>query len=454
MIAAKIINLRRDVNVKKKLVASLAAAMVLGVAGTSFAATNPFVDLPAKHWAYGSVAKLAQAGIVDGYNDGTFRGDKKMSRYEMAQIVAKAMTRSDKADAGQKAMIDKLVVEFASELEGLNVRVSKLEKSTDKVKLTGIARVRYEGKDTTTGGLETNANTFKLRTRIMVSGEINSDWKYNGRLENVQDLRRNTSTAKNNADNETKFNIANVQGPILGMDSTIGRQAFMPNYGLLLDTVMDGTRFAFGNKVKTNVYYGRIVAGDGIFSAGKVESWDVKKDKYIPAEDAVKVEIIGADFQYATSKATNLVAGVYQLKDTTTSIDEKMNAYEIGFDSKLSDNLVLKSGYAIVKADGSDNNDNKAYFAGLNYKVANVKKVGSYSLFANYRNIEANAQLAPTFDSPVVKDEHGGKGFEVGFQYVPIVNAMAKVKYVDLKSSPTSKVEKTKLLQAQVELFF
>ena len=72
---------------KKSLV--LAMAMALGVSATAFAA-NPFSDVPAGHWAYASVAKLAAAGIVDGYPDGTFKGDQLMTRYEMAQIVAKA----------------------------------------------------------------------------------------------------------------------------------------------------------------------------------------------------------------------------------------------------------------------------------------------------------------------------------------------------------------------------
>ena len=58
---------------KKSLV--FAMAMALGVSATAFAA-NPFSDLPAGHWAYGAVAKLAAAGVVDGYPDGTFKGDK------------------------------------------------------------------------------------------------------------------------------------------------------------------------------------------------------------------------------------------------------------------------------------------------------------------------------------------------------------------------------------------
>ena len=111
---------------KKSLIVTLALVFILGIAGTAFAAANPFVDVPAKHWAYESVSKLAAAGIVDGYGDGTFRGDKTMTRYEMAQIVAKAMAKSDKADAQMKATIDKLAVEFAAELNNLGVRVAKL----------------------------------------------------------------------------------------------------------------------------------------------------------------------------------------------------------------------------------------------------------------------------------------------------------------------------------------
>ena len=89
---------------KKSLV--LAMAMALGVTASAYAA-NPFSDVPAGHWAYDSVAKLAAAGVVDGYADGAFAGDKLITRYEMAQIVAKAMAKG--------ADCDKLAAEFADE---------------------------------------------------------------------------------------------------------------------------------------------------------------------------------------------------------------------------------------------------------------------------------------------------------------------------------------------------
>ena len=100
-------------------------AMALGVTASAYAA-NPFSDVPAGHWAYDAVNKLAAAGVVDGYPDGTYGGDKLMTRYEMAQIVAKAMAKG--------ANVDKLAAEFADELDSLGVRVANLEKKADNVK--------------------------------------------------------------------------------------------------------------------------------------------------------------------------------------------------------------------------------------------------------------------------------------------------------------------------------
>ena len=128
---------------KKNLIVALALVFVLGIAGTAFAAANPFVDVPAKHWAYDAVSKLAKAGILDGYGDGTYRGERLASRYEMAQATAKAMARADKADAQMKALIDKLAVEFAAELNNLGVRVAKLEKNASSIKFWGDSRLRF-----------------------------------------------------------------------------------------------------------------------------------------------------------------------------------------------------------------------------------------------------------------------------------------------------------------------
>lgn len=170
---------------KKTLVTLLALVFVLGIAGTAFAApANPFVDVPAKHWAYGAVAKLAKAGVVDGYGDGTFRGDRTMTRYEMAQVVAKAMAKSEKADAETKALIDKLAVEFAAELNNLGVRVAKLEKNASNIKLSGDVRLRYVHVDK-----GTNNPTFAQRFRLVATADVNDTTSFYARW---QVLNHNT----------------------------------------------------------------------------------------------------------------------------------------------------------------------------------------------------------------------------------------------------------------------
>ncbi len=152
---------------KKTLV--LAMAMVLGVTASVYAA-NPFSDVPAGHWAYDAVNRLAAAGIIDGYGDGNFGGERLMTRYEMAQIVAKAMAKG--------ANVDRLAVEFADELDSLGVRVAALEKKADNVKITGQIRYEYAGRDGDFKKDKGSVAKNRLRTRLFVNGSVNEDWTY------------------------------------------------------------------------------------------------------------------------------------------------------------------------------------------------------------------------------------------------------------------------------------
>ena len=79
---------------KKTLVSALSAALVIGAASTTFAAANPFSDVPRDHWAYDAVTQLAADGVVEGYGDGTYRGDRNITRYEMAQMTARRWQRA------------------------------------------------------------------------------------------------------------------------------------------------------------------------------------------------------------------------------------------------------------------------------------------------------------------------------------------------------------------------
>lgn len=210
---------------KKSLV--LAMAMALGVTASAYAA-NPFSDVPAGHWAYDSVAELAAAGVVDGYTDGSFGGDKLMTRYEMAQIVAKAMAKG--------ANVDKLAAEFADELDTLGVRVANLEKKADNVKVTGEMRYRYADSDL-------DGNTNDLRSRIWVNGQVNDDWSYTGMLENTQDF------GNDNGEEDTEFKRAYVNGKLGGLRVTAGRYNALIAQGNIFDANVDGVEAVYGDKV-------------------------------------------------------------------------------------------------------------------------------------------------------------------------------------------------------------
>lgn len=410
----------------KKTAIALAMATVLGVAGTAMAA-NPFTDVPANHWSYASVAKLAQAGIVEGYGDGTFQGNNTMTRYEMAQIVAKAMARSDKADAAQKAMIEKLAAEYSTELNNLGVRVSALEKKSDNTKISAEIMVSRQtmGQNDAAKALGTQSSSFGVRSRIIFNGQINDQWSYYGRYQDVQNMLDGQneggatgSASGANIQNNGRMNQAWVQGPVGTVNTKIGRQYVLGNYGAVWEGYMDGVRFDFGNVVKTSLFYGKV--NNDASSIGS--STDAKKDLY------------AANFG-AKSGVVNLKAGYYNVKNNTdtnavnlvTAGKNNLQIWELGFDTPVGKDLTFIGSYAKSNAKygnylaGAGNQD-KNWKVRLNYKASNLATPHSYTLYGEYRVQEVGATIDPigNFDyvSKATAYNSGFKGFMIGGNYI------------------------------------
>ena len=167
---------------KKILAIAAAAALTTGV---SAYAANPFSDVSTSDWAYQAVADLSDQGVVIGYPDGTFRGERNITRYELAQIVARMMAREDQLNAEQRATLEKLANEYADELANLGVRVSKLEKKVGNLYWSGDARMQYQHNldgmkdhaDTWNGRIRINANA-QAGDKVMVSGRLVSEFDY------------------------------------------------------------------------------------------------------------------------------------------------------------------------------------------------------------------------------------------------------------------------------------
>ena len=233
---------------KKSLV--LAMAMALGVTASAYAA-NPFSDVPAGHWAYDSINKLAAAGVIEGYGDTTFGGDKLMTRYEMAQIVAKAMAKG--------ANVDKLAAEFADELDNLGVRVAALEKKADNVKITGTIKASYasyDGDKVSEDGESKPTNHFgRLRSDIWVTGQVNDDWTYAAMLREEEVF---TNDKANAGEEKVNFQRAYVNGKLGGMAVQAGRYNKTDiTGGNIHDNRMDGVQVSYGKDVKLTAGYGK-----------------------------------------------------------------------------------------------------------------------------------------------------------------------------------------------------
>ena len=406
---------------KKSLV--LAMAMALGVTASAYAA-NPFSDVPAGHWAYDAVNKLAAEGVVDGYPDGTYGGDKLMTRYEMAQIVAKAMAKG--------ANVDKLAAEFADELDSLGVRVANLEKKADNVKITGQIRASYRDVD---GGSDDNQG--RLRTRLFLNGQINEDWSYTGRFENNQYY-----TDDNDGDDDVDLNWAYVTGKVGGVKVEAGRQDFVK--ADVLDNRGDGVKLSYGKDVK--VFGWAMKASSDKYVSGS--NWDEKDadGKVIDTlvEDGDRIYVAGVEAQIGVVDA----AVRYYNADNWREQD----IWEAAVAGEIAKDLTLRGAYFYGDSDMEDyDGDNNGWLVGLSYRGAKASQPGSWGVYANYSERPLATFLQPTVfsggyaDYPVdsywyddANDVEqfgdGYEGYEVGANVTLAKNIVAGVKYTDFES--------------------
>ncbi|HEY6104314.1 MAG TPA: S-layer homology domain-containing protein [bacterium] len=174
----------------KKVAVSIAALLVLAVVSPAF--SQPFADVPTDHWAFDAIAELAAKGLVEGYPDGTFKGDRAMTRYEMAMVVARILARVEaikippppppvkipppEVTRADIQTLQRLINEFRAELAALGVRVTAVEEELaavrarlDNTKVTGFAFFRYQAQMTGNG----NPYTYGL-FNVTFNGKISN----------------------------------------------------------------------------------------------------------------------------------------------------------------------------------------------------------------------------------------------------------------------------------------
>ena len=348
-----------------KKILALAAVAAL-TAGVSAYAANPFSDVTPDDWAFQAVSDLSVQGVVEGYPDGSFKGERNMTRYELAQIIARLMAKEDQLNAEQQATLDKLAGEYADELANLGVRVANLEKKVGNISWSGDARMQYQHALNADGKAK-DADVWSGRMRINVQGQVNDQVTVNGRFVNEMYFKdgdsSDTSMDRINAKwtpNDATYVTIGRQGVALDVTGTFWDE----------DAVFDGVAAGWDNgKVGVEAGYGRFKSAEneeeGWSTQDKTEAWYGKLTGHIA--DAADVSAF-----YLKNA---------QKQDQGAQVGENASAWGAGLSYGIGD-FTVDGDY--VKTQNTQAGDAALWTAGLTYGEVDTDKVGSWSLGAHY----------------------------------------------------------------------
>ena len=367
-----------------KKILALAAVAAL-TAGVSAYAANPFSDVTPDDWAFQAVSDLSAQGVVEGYPDGSFKGERNMTRYELAQIIARLMAKEDQLNAEQQATLDKLAGEYADELANLGVRVANLEKKVGNISWSGDARMQYQhalGENSRTE----HADSWNGRMRINVQGQVNDQVTVNGRFVNEMDF-------KDNGSSNTEMDRINVKWtPNDATYVTIGRQ------GVALDVtgtfwdedgMYDGVTAGWDNgKVGIDAGYGRF-KGAWKFDENTNVGYNWKD---VASTEAWYGKLTGHIADAADVSAFYLKNA--QKQDAGDATGKTASAWGAGLSYGIGD-FTIDGDYVKTKNTpvGGAAGDAALWTAGLTYGEVDTDKVGSWSLGAHYVKADKGSTL-------------------------------------------------------------
>ena len=341
----------------KKILAIAAVAAL--TAGVSAYAANPFSDVSPDDWAYQAVSDLSDQGVVEGYPDGTFKGERNMTRYELAQVIARLMAREDQLNAEQKATLDKLAGEYADELANLGVRVSNLEKKVGNISWSGDARMQYQHN---LDGAKDHTDAWTGRLRINADAQVNDSTYVRGRFTSNMNF-------KDDADANTKMDVLFVHhqfGDKVGMN--LGRNFLtLGQTGMYYDDFFDGAQLFIGDsKLTLEAGYGRMNTW--------INDYGQKKDDTVYARLYGQTGRIGYDAEY--------------IKTVGAADADKKSIWGAGLTVGVTDAVdIFGDFYKNTEPKG----DPQMWTAGLGFGHYNLKKPGTFRVAAQYVRNEAGA---------------------------------------------------------------
>ena len=381
----------------KKILAMAAVAALS--AGVSVYAANPFSDVSTDDWAYQAVSDLSDQGVVEGYPDGTFKGERNMTRYELAQIIARLMAKEDQLNAEQQATLDKLAGEYADELANLGVRVANLEKKVGNISWSGDARMQYQRNSDADN---VKSDSWTGRMRLNVQGQVNDQVTVNGRLVTNMYFK----DAADDDGNTTMDRINAKWAPNDGTYVTIGRQGVaLDQTGTFWDEdgVFDGVAAGWDNgKIGVEAGYGYFKSITDKYDGDKFAFPWQTSDGTAKAPEAWYGKVTGhigdtADisaFYLKNQKMNGLIEGDTPDDDMDLT-GGKSSTWGAGATVGLGSGFTLDGDFvqSRIKHTTYGSGHANLWTAGLTYGEVDTDKVGSWSLGAHYVKAQSGAYL-------------------------------------------------------------
>ncbi|MCI1750820.1 MAG: S-layer homology domain-containing protein [Megasphaera cerevisiae] len=409
---------------KSKVVAALVATMAVG-ATCAFAA-NPFVDVPSDSWAYKSVVELADAGIIQGVDGQYFQGQRNITRYEAAEMVAKAMAHMDKASVEQRALINKLADEYADELNNLGVRVSNLENKVGNVKLTGDMRLRYRNADFTNDtnsnfkkDSKKNDNSWDYRVRIRATANVNDRTTVTYGLSS-NNINFGSNNAASSGDDDVYTDMAKVDTTFgKYLTASVGRDYLyvMGNaYGYNYGDVFDRAQLKYNNgKFAATAGYGKFKEGS---LAGNGKSG-------VDAIEGVKTGYGELEGFFGNGSAVGVYYNSFNGQQDFRA-DDLWGAYaSVNFGTKFN----ALANYEKISADATatTKDDPEVWIGKLTYGKASMATPKSWDLWVEYLDAEAGAFLGGSTNSWRFGQLDNITSWGAGVDYTFAKNAMFSV---------------------------
>lgn len=461
----------------KKKTALLALAFA-ALSATAFAAdgADSFSDVPKDHWSYEALDYLAKNGVIEGYADGTFQGNRTMSRYEMAAITARAMQASN-LDIGARSVLEKLEKEYGSELATLRAQVEqntedirKNREAIERFKVHGFVRTQYDyDKNTDADTLDRSANRFYMDLRLDM--KVNDIWTVkaqsetnrhynNGHLRGENAMNENAQQTWSGHDGN--FQRIWVEAQQDGRWLNLGRAwRGLGFQNVLFGNESDGFQFGIPLKGTNLTASGFWMASTG---AGNKESlygvglWGAVGHNF-DINVAYARSSLGKNESYTSGlidhyevrqvqqvQQKSIVVPVYEADDRT---NKRSYGYVVSAATNVAKNVRVIGDYVQTDADVQ----NKSVALRLNYKGTKLDDIGSFGAYARYVQYGRNGWLAG--DDEWGSTWNGTKGWIVGFKYVPWKNVEWETLFSRQKRDYGTSAEYNRsLLRTQLDYHF